>query len=387
MVRIAVTSVYDSRDVREWSGLPYHISRSLASQGAEIHYFCPLQLADRVGTRLWLRLKRAFHRSMLKKILFEDKDPWVLRSFARQIQSRLRETPVDLILAINPVPIAALNAGVPVAFWTDGTCAALRGFYPEYDTLSDWSFRNWNRMERLALQRADLAIYASQWAAESAMRDYGCPPEKVLVAPFGANVEDIPSKEEVQAAVTERQGRPWQFLFIGKDWKRKGGDAVLETARLLRERGFPVVVHLVGSRPPPERELPDFVVDHGHLCKTDPQHRLRLRELLLGSHFLFVPSVAECFGVVYCEAAAHGLPSLACAVGGTPDAVVDGRSGRLFPASASEGEMADAVENLMAGEDGGGRLALSSREVYEQTHNWGVIGKQVMEHLQRLLPK
>jgi glycosyltransferase involved in cell wall biosynthesis len=384
MIAVGIVSVYDSRDVREWSGTPYHISRSLASHGAEIHYFCPLQLADRPGTRLWLRLKRTLHRRVLKKNLFEDKDPWVLRSFARQIQARLRATPVDLLLAISPVPIAALPAGVPVAFWTDGTCAALRGFYPEYDALSHWNLRDWHRMERQALQRADLAIYSSRWAAESARRDYGCPPEKILIAPFGANLEDIPSREEVQAAVAARRGRPWQFLFIGKDWARKGGDTVLETARLLRSRGFEVVVHLIGSRPPAGMDLPDFVTDHGHLCKTDPQQRQRLGELLLGSHFLYVPSVAECFGVVYCEAAAHGLPSLARAVGGTPDAVLAGRTGRLFPAGAGPAEMAAVIEPLLSDPGAYESLALASRAAYEQSLNWEGIGRQVLNRLQML---
>ena len=39
----------------------------------------------------------------------------------------------------------------------------------------------------------------------------------------------------------------------------------------------------------------------------------------------------EGFGLVYLEAAAHGLPVVAHAVGGVPEAVVDGVTGLLVP--------------------------------------------------------
>lgn len=377
--------MYDSRDVREWSGLPFHISNCLAAQGAEVKFFCPLVLGETRVSRFGLRIKKWIHRRVLKKEMFEDKDPSVLRGFARQLQKRLREDPVDVLFAISPVSVAALATDVPVCFWSDATCAALRGFYPEYDRLSAWSFRDWERMERMALQRANLAIYASRWAAKSAHDDYDCPLDRIEVVPFGANLDDIPSRDEVAQAVAGRSATVCKFLFIGKDWGRKGGDLVVETARIMQEWGIAVEVHLVGSRPPAGRELPDFAIDHGHLCKTRPEHRHLMRKLLLESHFLFVPSVAECFGVVYCEAAAHGLPSLARAVGGTPDAVLDGRTGKLFAASAPADVFAEAAGRLFRSQVDYGALALGSREAYEQGLNWDVIGRRVINRLEKLL--
>jgi glycosyltransferase involved in cell wall biosynthesis len=44
----------------------------------------------------------------------------------------------------------------------------------------------------------------------------------------------------------------------------------------------------------------------------------------------------EGFGLVYLEAGASGLPSVASAIGGVPDAVVDGKSGLLVPPSIGD---------------------------------------------------
>ena len=60
-----------------------------------------------------------------------------------------------------------------------------------------------------------------------------------------------------------------------------------------------------------------------------------------------LPGDVEGFGMVAIEAAAHGLPTVAFAVGGVPDAVNPGQSGCLVPAG-QYGEFAAAVCRLLA---------------------------------------
>lgn len=59
-----------------------------------------------------------------------------------------------------------------------------------------------------------------------------------------------------------------------------------------------------------------------------------------------IPGDVEGFGMVAIEAAAHGTPTVAFAVGGVPDAVVEGRSGRLI-AAGDHAAFARAVIELV----------------------------------------
>jgi phosphatidyl-myo-inositol dimannoside synthase len=61
---------------------------------------------------------------------------------------------------------------------------------------------------------------------------------------------------------------------------------------------------------------------------------------------LNLPGDVEGFGMVAIEAAAHGLPTVAFAIGGVPDAVADGESGWLV-APGDNGAFAKKVLALL----------------------------------------
>ena len=97
---------------------------------------------------------------------------------------------------------------------------------------------------------------------------------------------------------------------------------MLEIATELNQRGIPTELHVVGCEPP--LATPDFVVRHGFISKKSEQGAALYDQLLMESHFLVIPSMAECYGLAFAEASSFGLPSLATRVGGIPTVVVDG---------------------------------------------------------------
>jgi len=91
------------------------------------------------------------------------------------------------------------------------------------------------------------------------------------------------------------------FLLVGRD------SGTLEATRTrVRERGIEGSVRFLGSR-------------------ADVPNLLRASDLFVH------PSREEGFSNAILEAMAAGLPVVACDVGGNPEAVVDGETGRLVP--------------------------------------------------------
>lgn len=89
---------------------------------------------------------------------------------------------------------------------------------------------------------------------------------------------------------------------------------------------------------------------------------------------LDLPGDVEGFGMVAIEAAAHGLPTVAFAVGGVPDAVANGESGWLV----APGDYGAFTENALVLLDGRekGEIALRCRQ-HGERFEWAEFGRQL----------
>jgi glycosyltransferase involved in cell wall biosynthesis len=172
---------------------------------------------------------------------------------------------------------------------------------------------------------ARLLLPWSNWTKQSLMDDYGVPERKIVVVPPGVNVDEwTPPAPGTREASLARAGVP-RILFVGGDFARKGGDALLDW--FTRHGVGRCELHLVTRQPPRlETELPGLHV-HTGLEAGDP----RLRALYAECHIFALPTRADCFGVASIEAMATGLPVITTTVGGIPDIIEDGRQGYLVP--------------------------------------------------------
>jgi glycosyltransferase involved in cell wall biosynthesis len=240
----------------------------------------------------------------------------------------------------------------------------MRGFYSEYDRIAASSAHEAEGLERAAIKRADLAVYASDWAAASAKERYGADARKVQVVPFGANLEGEIPQAEVDAAIDARLNEKCRLLFVGIDWLRKGADVAVAIVQLLNDTGVPAELGIVGSSFPIPSEAERYVKFHGFIDKRSRDGRRRLDVLFANAHFLVHPARAECYGVALCEANAFGVPCLASSVGGIPTIVRDGRNGYLFPRDAPPGAYVGRIKQLMSERAEYTRLAQTAAAEY-----------------------
>lgn len=172
----------------------------------------------------------------------------------------------------------------------------------------------WRRRQHRAYEGATACCLASNWAAQSVRDDYGVANEKIHVVGFGANLE-------LELNPCRRIHDP-TFLFVGRDWERKNGPAVLRAFAEVRRRIPAATLDLVGKHP--ENVGVPGVRGHGPLDHTNPDDRGVMSCLFSRATCLVLPSRFEPFGIAYVEAGAAGVPSIGTAVGGAREAIGEG---------------------------------------------------------------
>ena len=110
-----------------------------------------------------------------------------------------------------------------------------------------------------------------------------------------------------------------------------------------------------------------------------PEERRRFERLWTEADFFILPSRCECAGVVYCEAAAYGLPSLATRTGGVPSIVAEGRNGYTLPPAEGGEAYAERIASLVDDPAAYEALCESSRREFEERLNWDSWGKRVRD--------
>ncbi len=375
-MKIAYVTTYDSSNMHAWSGLGAYILRALQSCGFQTEIIGNLR--DKHIFRF--KMKKALYAMILSKTHRTDREPTLLRNYATQVETALAHINCDVVFSPGTIPIAYLRTDKPIVFWTDATFAGMIDFYPAVSNLSTETIKNGNKMEQLALSKCRIAIYSSEWAANTAMQNYDVDPGKVKVVPFGANISCNRNLQDINSIIKAKDFAICKLLFMGVDWLRKGGDTALIVADLLNQRGIRTELHIVGCNPPVS--LPSFVKRHGFISKNTEEGRVFLDKLITETHFLILPSRAECCPVVCAEASSFGLPSVTTNVGGIPTVIQDGKNGQTFSLDASPEEYCDYIERVMSSKQEYNKLALSSFNEYCEKFNWLSAGRKVYDLIQ-----
>ena len=380
MMRLAYASIYDVGDVHQGSGTPFYMARALGGHVPWMQCIAPLE----TPRSYVLAAKHFFYRRLWPRPYSSYREPLVLKGFARQLEASIAREKVDFVFSPSTLPLAYLQCREPVGFWIDAVFAAMVGFYPQFSELTRGMIRMGNDAEQKALDRASLAIFSSDWAARAALEHYRVDPARVRVVPFGANVEDR-SPDIVEASIASRPADRCRLLFVGVDWQRKGGDIALDVAGRLKKANLPVRLDIVGCEPEIEGSLPEYVQCHGFVSKSTAEGRKRLKNLLEESHFLLLPSRADCSPIVVSEASAFGVPCLGTRVGGIATLIKEWQNGYLFPADAGGGDYAACIMRHFENYSSYQALARSSFEEYRTRLNWGVSAARVAGMLAELV--
>lgn len=141
---------------------------------------------------------------------------------------------------------------------------------------------------------------------------------------------------------------------------RKGHEALLEAIPGILE-AHPSTRFLLFGQGPLQEEVRRQVRERGlEDAVRFPGFRRDLQEILPCLDLLVHPATMEGLGIILLQASAAGIPIVASAVGGIPEAVAHGESGLLVNA-ADPAALSDAVKTILSDRDGARRMGAEGR--------------------------
>ncbi|HEX4824884.1 MAG TPA: glycosyltransferase family 4 protein [Candidatus Polarisedimenticolaceae bacterium] len=196
---------------------------------------------------------------------------------------------------------------------------------------------------RTIVQRANGFIACSQALMESAERTFARLPAFRRVVHIGVDPSFSDGTKSTNASVHGKY-----ILTLAWATPDKGPDVAIDAFAEIKDRYPDVSLLMVGSGPM-EDELRNSIERlglQGRVVRLGTLEPSSLPDLYAGALFGVIPSRNEGFGRVALEFQLFGKAIVASRVGGLPEAVEDGHSGRLVPPGDS-GALARAMSELL----------------------------------------
>ena len=233
------------------------------------------------------------------------------------------------------------------------------------------------RSEQAILRAATSVVATSEWTRRQVVTRYAIPASQVHVA--------RPGVDRVAAPARPVRG---YLICVGVLGPHKGQDLLVEALADLAEQDWHCV--LAG----PLDRHPDFVEKlQARISCLGYDRRVRLAGVLTGgalSHaystadLLVAPSRSETYGMTVTEALAHGVPVIAAAVGGLPEALgstADGtRPGQLVP-PGDPAALAAALRDWLGDEHLRHRLQVAARQRRSTLRGWDQTTQEIANAL------
>lgn len=275
---------------------------------------------------------------------------------ARQLAAVTKKTGAAALLSFPLGWHAFLGFG---AKWGGArTVIAHVGNYPPHWTGS--AFEKFRFQVQLGRAVTHRLVCCSDYVREGVVQHFGVPPEETCTVYNGCPVGAYSERAEAARAKAARDA--FVVGMVARLEVHKDQTTLIRAAALLKQRGRPVTVWLVGegSR---RTEYETLIASFGLGEEVKLLGTRRDIPELLGqmSAFAFSAKRDEGFGVALVEAMAAGTPVIATDVGACREVLENGRDGKLIPAANAE-SLASAIETIRNDPDRAQATTAAARE-------------------------
>lgn len=200
--------------------------------------------------------------------------------------------------------------------------------------------------------------WLSDWLVEQ-----GFPANKIHTVGGGTNVDTKLINPQVK--------NHKRILFVGKDFKRKGGFITYNAFKLLREGGKDVELYVVGPSKNPIANPIEGYHFIGQIPFSEEAEYYNMCDVFC------LPSYFEAYGLVFVEALAFGLPCIGRNCYEMPYFIQEGETGLLLEHDNPQ-ELASLIQRILDDETFI-RNVVSRRQQYVQEYSWSAVAKRISD--------
>jgi glycosyltransferase involved in cell wall biosynthesis len=344
MARRAVAVIGDPNDINCWSNIPYFF---LQAGKAANFFHCGLPLLpeqQKINRIIW-NLASVFRGERYGGFQYTRRanELWFKQLNLDNIHEIISH------FQLFPPYELARKYNISFSHYIDFPLPCLFEDYGIAKTIGHRTAKYVLQREQEQYQATRYVVCMSPWAAQQVIEKCNIKPEKVKIIIPGANLPEsaLSNLNSVTGDPPDGKKIPLKIAFVGKIPLRKGLDRLVAGVRILRQRGYKIIVRVIG---PQENLFPhDPEVEHlGFINKFEQP--LRLVKEIQNCHLGALPSYQEAFGIAALEYLRCGLPSLITQTGGLGDSIPPD-CGIILPADCTGENIADSLENLLKNPD------------------------------------
>ncbi len=346
------------------------LTRNFPGYEFDVYDLMPDKYSGKIALALWHSL-REYGKDIFsgKKSFIEtyNRTRWFFYRNRKLILETLQDKDYRFTFQTQSLFDASIP-GTPHFLYTDHThLANLR--YPGKKT-SHLLGESWFEIEKRIYGNASLIFTMSTNITQSLVMDYECDPRKVRLVYSGANSKSH-RNEKFDVSRYARKN----ILFVGIDWYRKGGPALVEAFRQVLEVHQDATLTIVGCNP--KVDVPN--------CRVMGKISLEeVKEYYRQASVFCLPTLFEPFGIAFVEAMAHKLPIVGTRLGAIPDFVHEGQNGYLVEPN-NPVELSEALIRMLNDPGRCKKFGEYGNKLYRRRYTWERTGSLIRDNIMQFI--
>ena len=362
-MKIIYACEWDKNKENTWSGTTYSLLNSIKNkaivENLDLSLNFPIKLVDKaLGLRV-INGKISFVNTL---------NTFKGDFFQKKVNNALKGNNNDVILQIGDYGKCKNQSYIYQDLSVD-SLIYFRSNYPElfkysgYENISDKQLNRRSKQQYEIYKSSQGILTMSKWLANNLVEYTGIPKEKVHWVGAGINLD----KNNINPSKKNNR----RILFVGRDFKRKGGDLTYDAFKILKYKYMKdAELYVAGPNNWPLDEKIDGVTFLGNLSYSDLSKYFNLCDIFC------LPSRFEAYGLVFIEALTYGLPCIARNEFEMKEFIENSENGYLIDDDNAE-KLAKLMNDLLTNERIKNNV-IEKRDYYISKYSWDSVSDRII---------